>query len=74
VVTNSVPPYAIVGGVPARVIRYRWNVEAILLHEAALYLPEERMSQDELERYQGNASVLAQRRQKQDAVDFGMRV
>jgi acetyltransferase-like isoleucine patch superfamily enzyme len=30
VVTKNVPPYGIVGGVPARIIRYRFNEEQIL--------------------------------------------
>lgn len=29
VVTKDVPPYAVVGGVPAKVIRYRFNQEII---------------------------------------------
>ena len=37
VVTKDVPPYAIVGGVPARVIRYRWDPATIQRHEALLY-------------------------------------
>jgi maltose O-acetyltransferase len=45
-VTKSVPPYAIVVGVPARVVRFRWDVETILEHEAALYPPEKRLTRD----------------------------
>ena len=37
VVTKNVPPYAIVGGVPAHVLRYRWDAETISRHEAILY-------------------------------------
>ena len=29
VVSNDIPPYAIVGGVPAKLIRYRFNSEMI---------------------------------------------
>jgi acetyltransferase-like isoleucine patch superfamily enzyme len=31
VVTKNIPPYAIVGGVPARIIKYRFNTETIKL-------------------------------------------
>lgn len=48
VVTKSVPPYAIVGGCPARVIRYRWEVEDLIQHEAKLYAPELRIAEDKL--------------------------
>lgn len=37
VVNKDVPPYAIVGGVPAKVLKYRFNPEQILEHERILY-------------------------------------
>lgn len=37
VVTKSVPPYAIVGGVPAKILRSRFTPAEIELHERALY-------------------------------------
>jgi acetyltransferase-like isoleucine patch superfamily enzyme len=37
VVTRDVPRYAMVGGVPAKVLRMRWNEEQIAAHEKALY-------------------------------------
>ena len=39
VVTRDVPPYAIVAGVPAKVLRFRWDAETIVRHEAILYAP-----------------------------------
>lgn len=36
VVTKDVPPYAIVGGNPARIIRYRWDKDTIARHERML--------------------------------------
>lgn len=36
VVTNDVPPYSIVGGVPARIIKYRFSPEDIIKHENEL--------------------------------------
>ena len=51
VVTRSVPPYAIVGGVPAKVIRFRWDVETILGHEAILYPAKQRLNRVALERW-----------------------
>jgi acetyltransferase-like isoleucine patch superfamily enzyme len=48
IVTKDVPPYAIVGGVPAKIIKYRWSVAQILEHERLLYDPEDRLPMEEL--------------------------
>ena len=66
VVTKDVPPYAIVGGVPAKVIKYRFEPGIIKImntlnysalddtiireHIAELYSPVEEMSQMEVEK------------------------
>jgi len=52
VVAKNVPPYAIVGGVPAKVFKYRWDVETILRHEATLYPQQQRLSRNVLEQWQ----------------------
>lgn len=49
VVTKNVPPYAIVGGVPAKVLKFRFNVAQILEHEKILYPESQRLSKKELE-------------------------
>lgn len=49
VVNKDVPPYCIVGGVPARVLKFYWGINEIMEHEAALYPEVERMSRDEIE-------------------------
>ncbi|HUS84105.1 MAG TPA: acyltransferase [Anaerolineales bacterium] len=48
VVTRNVPPYALVAGVPARVVNFRWDVDTILEHERALYAPDKRLSRESL--------------------------
>ncbi|XXG10091.1 acyltransferase [Micromonospora sp. SH-82] len=48
VVTRSVPPYAIVAGNPARVLRLRWPVDRIAAHEAACYPPGRRLTEAQL--------------------------
>lgn len=50
IVTKSIPPYAIVAGVPARVISFRFDLETILLHELKLYTPTERLKRDVLDK------------------------
>ena len=49
VVNRSTPPYSIVGGVPAKFIKFYWSIEQILEHEAQLYPEEERFSKEKLE-------------------------
>lgn len=44
VVCKDVPPYAVVGGVPARVLKFRMTVDEIRLHESELYPLEDRLS------------------------------
>lgn len=50
VVNKDVPPYSIVGGVPAKVLKYYWTIDQILEHEKALYPENERFSREELEK------------------------
>lgn len=50
VVNKDIPPYAIAGGVPAKVIKFKWSIEQILEHEAILYPKEERLSREFLEK------------------------
>lgn len=48
VVTKSVPPYALVLGMPARIIGVKFSLSDIERHEETLYPPEERMSHEDL--------------------------
>lgn len=58
VVTRSVPPYAIVAGNPARIIRFRWGVDEILRHEASLYPANQRLARTDLECLFRDAAML----------------
>lgn len=51
VLTKSTAPYAVWGGVPAKHIKFYWNIDQIMEHEAALYPPEERYSRTQLESF-----------------------
>lgn len=44
VVTKNVPPYAVVGGVPAKILKFRWSIEEILNHEEIIYPVDKRIS------------------------------
>ncbi len=50
VVRKPVPPYAVVVGNPARIVKFKWTLEDILEHEKTLYKEEERIPPEELER------------------------
>lgn len=50
VVNKDVPPYSIVGGVPAKLIKYYWTVDEIMAHEKKLYSENERYTREELEK------------------------
>lgn len=50
VVTKSCPPYSIIGGVPAKVLKFRFTVDEVIEHEKALYPESQRLSREELER------------------------
>ena len=49
IVSKEIPPYAVVVGTPARIIARKFELEDIIQHEKALYLPEERMTRQQLE-------------------------
>jgi maltose O-acetyltransferase len=48
VVTKDVPPYAVVAGIPARLLRLRWDLDTVLRHEAALYPVEQRLTPEDI--------------------------
>lgn len=50
VVNKSMPPYSIIGGVPARVLKRRFTIEQILEHERLLYPEHERFTREQLEK------------------------
>lgn len=49
VVTRDVPPYGIAAGVPARILKPRWDIDTILKHEATLYPPDKQLTREALE-------------------------
>lgn len=48
VVTKSCPPYSVIGGVPAKVLKYRFTADEILEHERLLYPEDKRLSREEI--------------------------
>ena len=51
VVVRNVFPYSIVGGVPAKHIKFYWTIDQILEHEAKLYPEDERYTREQLETF-----------------------
>ena len=49
IVSKPVPPYAVVSGVPAKIVAVKFSIEQILEHEKKLYSEKERFSRDYLE-------------------------
>ena len=48
VVHKSCPPYSIVGGIPAKLIKYRFTIDEVIVHEEKLYPEGERIKRVEL--------------------------
>lgn len=48
-VNKEYPPYAVLGGTPARIIAVKFSIEQIIEHEKALYPEEERFPREYLE-------------------------
>lgn len=57
VVTKTTPPYCVIGGIPAKVIKTKWSIDQILEHEAMLYPEEERFSRSQLEQIEKHYSI-----------------
>ena len=49
VVSKSMPPYCICGGVPAKFIKFYWTIDQILEHETKLYPEKDRYKRQQLE-------------------------
>ena len=49
VVSRSMPPYCVCGGVPAKFIKFYWTIDQILEHEYKLYPEAERYTRNQLE-------------------------
>lgn len=60
VVTREVPPYAVVAGNPAKVLRFRWTPDEILAHERALYPATERLTRQLLQEAQSRSNGAAE--------------
>jgi acetyltransferase-like isoleucine patch superfamily enzyme len=64
VVTKNVPPYAIVTGIPAKVIRFRWDVETILRHESMIYPAAQQLERADLAQWRTHPDLFPQPRKE----------
>lgn len=51
VVTKPTAPYSVYGGIPAKHLKFYWNIDQILEHESMLYPEEERYTREQLEMF-----------------------
>jgi hypothetical protein len=59
-IKKSHPPYSVIGGIPAKVLKTRWErVDDILEHERLLYPEEERLSRDILKEVYERKALLS---------------
>jgi acetyltransferase-like isoleucine patch superfamily enzyme len=49
-VVKSIPPYSIVGGVPAKIIKWRFSEDEIINHESVLYRQDARIAREVITR------------------------
>lgn len=57
VVNKSCPPYSIIGGVPAKVLKYRFTIDQIIDHEKSIYPPGKRYSAEYLKKSRLNQNA-----------------
>ena len=48
IVNKSCPPYSIIGGIPAKVLKFRLTIDEVLEHERILYPEDKRYTKEEL--------------------------
>lgn len=48
IINKPMPPYSIVGGIPAKVLKFRFTIDEILQHEKELYPENKRYSREQL--------------------------